>query len=79
MRAILLLKWERIGPLGAWFAEKLAEIVRRESGLLAADVVVPVPPRRDRERERGYHQAGLISKPLARKLDCIVGRCCVCG
>ena len=68
VRAILLLKWERIEPLGAWFAEKLAEIVRRESGLLGADIVVPVPLHRDRERQRGYNQAGLISKPLARKL-----------
>jgi competence protein ComFC len=68
VRAILLLKWERMDPLGAWFAERLAEIVLRESGKLAADVVVPVPLHRDRERERGYNQAGLISKPLARRL-----------
>ena len=68
VRAILLLKWERMEPLGAWFAERLAEIALRESGKLAADIVVPVPLHRDRERERGYNQAGLISKPLARKL-----------
>jgi ComF family protein len=41
---------------------------RRESKLLAADVVVPVPLHRDRERKRGYNQAGLVSKPLSRKL-----------
>ncbi len=68
VRAILILKWERMEPLGAWFAEKLAEIIRLESGLLAADVVVPVPLHRDRERQRGYNQAALISKPLARRL-----------
>jgi competence protein ComFC len=68
VRAILLLKWERIEPLGVWFADRLAQIVRRESEILAADIVVPVPLHRDRERERGYNQAGLISKPLARKL-----------
>jgi ComF family protein len=27
-----------------------------------------MPLHRDRERDRGYNQAGLISKPLARKL-----------
>jgi ComF family protein len=69
VRAILLLKWERIEPLGSWFAQRLAEIARREVELLAGDVVVPVPLHRDRERERGYNQAGLISKPLARRLD----------
>ncbi|MGC2233255.1 MAG: ComF family protein, partial [Candidatus Acidiferrum sp.] len=68
VKTILLLKWERMEPLGAWFAERLAEIVGREKGALAADVVVPVPLHRDRERERGYNQAGLISKPLARRL-----------
>ena len=33
-----------------------------------ADVVVPVPLHRQRERERGYNQAALIAKPLAKRL-----------
>jgi len=68
VRAILLLKFEEMEPLGAWFAERLAEVVRRESGLLATDVVVPVPLHRDREKERGYNQADLIAQPLAKRL-----------
>jgi len=68
VRAILLLKFEQIEPLGAWFAERLAEVVNAEGDTLAADVVVPVPLHRERERERGYNQAALLSKPLARKL-----------
>jgi ComF family protein len=55
-------------PLGRWFAKRLAEIVKQEGGKLGADIVVPVPLHRDRERERGYNQAGLISEPLARTL-----------
>jgi len=35
---------------------------------LAADVVVPVPLHRQREQERGYNQAALIAKPLAKRL-----------
>jgi predicted amidophosphoribosyltransferase len=35
-RAILLLKWERIEPLAAWFAARLAEMVIREGAALAA-------------------------------------------
>ena len=69
VRAILLLKFEQIEPLGAWFAERLAELVNSQSGALAADVVVPVPLHRDRQRERGYNQAALLSKPLAKKLQ----------
>jgi ComF family protein len=66
VRGILLLKFERMEPLGQWFAERLAELVKREA--LAADVVVPVPLHRERERERGYNQADLLAKPLARRL-----------
>ncbi len=66
VRAILLLKFERMEPLGVWFAERLAEVVKAEG--LDADVVVPVPLHRNRERERGYNQADLIARPLARRL-----------
>jgi len=66
VRAIVLLKFERVEPLGRWFAGRLAEVAKREA--LAADVVVPVPLHRQRERERGYNQADLIAKPLARRL-----------
>ena len=68
VRAILLLKFEQIEPLGAWFAQRLADLVNAEGEGLAADVVVPVPLHRDRERERGYNQAALVSKPLAKGL-----------
>ena len=68
VRAILLLKFEQIEPLGAWFAERLAELVKAEGDALAADVVVPVPLHRERKRERGYNQAALLSRPLAKKL-----------
>jgi competence protein ComFC len=66
VRAIVLLKFERLEPLGRWFAERLAEVVRRE--FMTADVVVPVPLHRQRQKERGYNQADLIARPLARKL-----------
>lgn len=68
VKTILLLKFEQIQPLGAWFAERLAEVVQNEAEALAADVIVPVPLHRQRERERGYNQAALLSRPLAKKL-----------
>ncbi len=68
VRAILLLKFEQIEPLGVWFAERLAELVQNEAEKLATDVIVPVPLHRQRERERGYNQAALMSKPLAKRL-----------
>ena len=40
-----------------------------------ADVVVPVPLHRQRERERGYNQAALIAKPLAKLLRRPTNRC----
>ncbi len=71
VQAILLLKYERIEPLGAWFAERVAEVVTEQGSALAADVVVPVPLHRQRERERGYNQAALLSKPLAKRLEAV--------
>jgi ComF family protein len=68
VRAVLLLKFESIEPLGGLFARLLAELVAKSGGNFEADVVVPVPLHRQRERERGYNQAALIAKPLAKLL-----------
>ena len=67
-KAILLLKFEEVTCLGDWFASRLAEVVSREAEGFRVDVVVPVPLHPDRQRERGYNQAEIIARPLARKL-----------
>jgi len=79
VRAILLLKFEQMEPLGAWFAERLAEVVNSEADRLAADVVVPVPLQRERERERGYNQAALLSKPWQKGCGCPIKLCFWCA
>lgn len=66
--AIMLLKYERVTRLAKWFAARLEEVVGRERTAFAADVVVPVPLYPLRQRERGYNQAELIARPLARHL-----------
>jgi ComF family protein len=68
VRAILLLKYEGVLPLGGWFAARLAETARTHAEDLAANVVVPVPLHPARLRERGHNQAELIARPLARRL-----------
>ena len=73
IRAVVRLKYEPIKPLAVWFADRLAEIARREPELLLADLVVPVPLHGDRLRERGYNQAELIARPLARRLKLAYG------
>lgn len=67
-RAISLLKYERVTRLGNWFAARLEQRIRAEPEIFAADVLVPVPLHPARRRERGYNQAELIARPLARKL-----------
>lgn len=67
-RAILLLKYGEVTPLGTWFARHLAAIAARDHESFAADVLVPVPLDAGRMRERGYNQAELIARPLARML-----------
>ena len=68
VRAITLLKYEAISPLGDWFAGRLANLAARENALQDVDVVVPVPLHPQRLRERGYNQAELIAAPLAKRL-----------
>jgi ComF family protein len=67
-QAILLMKFERIDPLAEWFAARLAELARREHFAEGVDVVVPVPLHRERQRERGFNQADLIARGVARRL-----------
>ena len=64
--AIPLLKYEEVTRLGDWFAAQLAALLAREPEVGGADVLVPVPLHPD--RERGYNQAELIARPLARRL-----------
>jgi hypothetical protein len=52
-----------------WFASRLVEVRSVEAEQFRADVVVPVPLHPDRQRERGYNQAEVIARPLAR--NCI--------
>jgi len=68
VRAVVLLKFEKMTPLGRWLARRLAELVQTHGYGTAADVVVPVPLHKDRLHQRGYNQAELISRPLARLL-----------
>jgi ComF family protein len=68
MKAITLMKYEQVTRLGNWFAARLAERVAENAEALAADVVVPVPLHPLRQRERGYNQAELIARPLAKRL-----------
>ncbi len=68
VQAITLLKYRAVTPLGGWFAARLAELAARPPEGFAADVVVPVPLHASRLRERGYNQAELIARPLAKRL-----------
>jgi ComF family protein len=69
VRALLLLKSKPILPLAKWFADRLVEKVRRSEADFGDAIVVPVPLHRRRQRERGYNQADLIARPLARRLN----------
>jgi len=68
VRAITLLKYDAVTPLGDWFGARLAEMMAGEPETCTAEVVVPVPLHASRLRERGYNQAEWIARPLARRL-----------
>jgi ComF family protein len=63
-----MLKYGEVTPLGRWFASLLEQLVKEGATAISADVVVPVPLHPSRLRERGYNQAEMIARPLARLL-----------
>jgi ComF family protein len=71
--AITLLKYEQVTRLGDWFSAQLAGVVAKAGKDFSVDVVVPVPLHPARQRERGYNQAELIARPLARRLGLKLG------
>jgi len=68
VRAVILLKYHAVKPLGAWFARRVYEMVRANPALAEADEIVSVPLHESRRRERGYNQVDLFARPLARML-----------
>jgi ComF family protein len=66
--AILMMKYDEVTRLGNWFADRLAELISSTPNEWRAEVVVPVPLHISRQRERGYNQAELIARPLAKRL-----------
>lgn len=73
--AIVLLKYEEVTRLGDWFAARLVETIAAHGNDFCPDVVVPVPLHADRLRERGYNQAEMIARPLARRLGLKLDPC----
>lgn len=65
---IMLLKYQEVTPLAAWFAAALQKTFETHREPCMADVIVPVPAHVARLRERGYNHAELIARPLARSL-----------
>jgi ComF family protein len=68
LRTITLLKHEAIRPLATCLGNRLAELARKNTATLAADLVVPVPLHPDRHRERGFNQAELLARAVAARL-----------
>jgi competence protein ComFC len=54
--------------LGRIFASLMAELVRNDEQFSSVDFVIAVPLHRERLRQRGYNQAELLGKYLAREL-----------
>lgn len=59
-------KYKDCPNLAAPMAEGLVAMVEADRRLSAADLVVPVPMTAARRRERGYNQAELLARQLAR-------------
>ena len=61
-------KYNRASWLTEDFADLLEGVVRAQLDGAAVDAVVPVPLHPNRQRRRGYNQAALLARALARRL-----------
>jgi len=64
-RLLHAFKFKKHDFLDEAFAGLLAETIRER----AFDAIVPVPMSRKKERKRGYNQAELLARSLAKKID----------
>jgi competence protein ComFC len=65
-RALHTLKYRRNMALGEALAADMSDFIRKLDW--PVEVVVPVPLGRERQKERGYNQVGLVALPLAARL-----------
>ena len=64
--AIHSLKYQRNLGLGDFFSIPLMQIVEREKWQI--DLITAVPLNKNRLKERGFNQAEILAKPVARKM-----------
>jgi competence protein ComFC len=64
--AIHSLKYQRNLGLGNFFSIPLLEVIQREKWQI--DLITAVPLNEKRLKERGYNQAEITARPLARKM-----------
>jgi ComF family protein len=66
--AVLLLKYRKIRPLGAFLGGMTYEAVKKDKDLWrGVDLIVPVPLHKERRRERGFNQTEQIGREIARR------------
>lgn len=65
--AIVSLKYHRNIGLGAFFAPHLCEIIVNEKWNI--DLISAIPLSSNRKKERGYNQAEILAKPIARTMN----------
>lgn len=66
-------KYDGVRELALIFADEIAAFLNFYAIKPAASsLLVPIPLHRSRERERGFNQAGLLAKALAKKLNLVM-------
>lgn len=71
-RALAALKYTGSSRLAPILAELAAPTLDRLLAITGPAALVPVPVHAERQRARGYNQAGLIAEELARRCDLTV-------
>jgi len=67
--AIFRFKYQGRQEYGDFFAEELYRYLGRDILAMQPDAIIPVPLHSSRQRERGYNQAQILGKALAKRCE----------
>jgi ComF family protein len=68
-QSLHLLKYKGRKQVGEYFGLRMGMAIKQSKRFRHCDVIVPLPLFADREKKRGYNQAGVIAEGISRQLN----------
>lgn len=74
---IQLFKFHNQPYIGKYLGNKLAALIKKNHEFLSADIIIPVPLQKMREKKRGYNQSLILAQELSRCMQIPISKNCL--